>query len=55
MLYELLIVWKYSRQAPADRMASIRLVSLSFRLNWHFGALLVMGYLLAYHVFPGAI
>lgn len=51
-LYEFWLLYKNSRQAPADRMSNIRLVPLSFKLNWHFGALLVIGYLLAYHVIP---
>ena len=52
-LYEFRTLLKNSRRAPSDRMSGIRLVPLSFKLNWHFGALLVIGYLLAYHVLPG--
>jgi len=45
-LYEFAMLAKNSRRAHEDRIASIKLVPLSFRLNWHFGALLAAGYLL---------
>lgn len=54
MLYEFWMLLKNSRSAPTDMMSNIRLVPLSFKLNWHFGALLVIGYL-AYHMIPGLI
>lgn len=47
-LYEFHLLYKNSKEAPNDRMSNIRLVPLSFKLNWHFGALLVIGYLLYY-------
>lgn len=53
-LYDLYLVFKNSRNAENDKMSNIRLVPMAFKLNWHFGVLLVIGYLLYYAV-PGLI
>ncbi|MDR0524046.1 MAG: prenyltransferase [Candidatus Methanoplasma sp.] len=44
-----------SRLAPSSPGASRMLVPLCFRHNWHFGALLAIGYLLGAHFSAGAI
>ncbi len=49
-LYDLRKLVKNSRLAPTDAGRNRLLVPLSFRLNWHFGVLLVAGYLLNYAV-----
>ena len=43
------------RGAKGDKKCSIKLVPLSFRLNWHFGSLLVIGYLIGNYAIPGLI
>jgi len=54
-LYDLYLVVKNSRSAPTDPASNLRLVPLSFRLNWHFGVLLVVGYLFGYNIISGWI
>lgn len=49
-LYDFSILYKNSRQAPGNPGRSRLLVPLSFKLNWHFGLLLVIGYLIEYYV-----
>ncbi len=41
-----------SRKAPTDARASFMLVPLAFKMNWHFGVLLVAGYLIQYYALP---
>lgn len=50
-LYDLYILYANSRLAPSDPGNSRLLVPMAFRLNWHFGVLLVIGYLIAYYIF----
>lgn len=45
-LYDGYILYKNSKRAKEDKHASFMLVPLCFKLNWHFGVLLVAGYLI---------
>jgi 1,4-dihydroxy-2-naphthoate polyprenyltransferase len=49
-LYDLYLVVINSKKASSDLNCSRLLVPLSFKLNWHFGVLFVIGYLLGYVV-----
>ena len=51
-LYDLYILVKNSRLAPTDKHASFMMVPLCFKLNWHFGVMLVIGYLIANQIVP---
>ena len=51
-LYDLHILYQNSKKAPTDKHASFMLVPLCFKLNWHFGVLLVMGYLIQNQILP---
>lgn len=44
-LHMLYVVIKNSKEAPNDKKASFMLVPLAFKLNWVFGALLAIGYI----------
>ena len=47
--------WKLvrnAREAPTDPHASFMLVPMAFRQNWHFGVLLVLGYIISYYLIP---
>lgn len=44
-LYDLYILLVNCKEAPNDKHSSFMLVPLCFKLNWHFGALLAVGYL----------
>ncbi len=46
-LWDLRALISNSRSAPTDPHASFMLVPMAFKLNWHFGALLVAGYILS--------
>jgi 1,4-dihydroxy-2-naphthoate polyprenyltransferase len=52
-LYLLYGVVRNSRLAPTERMNNILLVPKAFKLNWVFGLLLVIGYLIAFYWFGG--
>jgi 1,4-dihydroxy-2-naphthoate octaprenyltransferase len=54
-LIDLRILVRNSRRAPHDAGCSRLLVPLSFRLNWHFGVLLVVGYLLGHAGLTGVV
>ncbi len=54
-LYDAYILYKNSKQAPTDPHASFMLVPLCFKLNWHFGLLLVIGYVLDMNIIPMVI
>lgn len=54
-LYDLRVLLLNSRKAPHDAGCSRLLVPLSFKLNWHFGILLVIGYLLGHADLAGLI
>ncbi|MCQ2056300.1 MAG: prenyltransferase [archaeon] len=43
-LYDAYSLYMNSKEAPFDNRASFMLVPICFRLNWHFGILLVLGY-----------
>lgn len=45
-VYDLYVVLMNSKKASEDKHASFMLVPLCFKLNWHFGVLLSVGYLL---------
>lgn len=49
-LYDMRVLWRNSKQAPTDSHASFMLVPLAFRMNWHFGVLLVIGYIADYAI-----
>jgi 1,4-dihydroxy-2-naphthoate octaprenyltransferase len=54
-LYDAYILYKNSKLAPTDPHASFMLVPLCFKLNWHFGLLLVIGYVLQLDIIPMVI
>ena len=45
-LYDARILYRNSRKAKEDKHAAFMLVPLAFKQNWHFGVLLVAGYLI---------
>ncbi len=45
-LYDAYVLVKNAKKAKTDEHASFMLVPLCFKLNWHFGVLLVIGYIL---------
>lgn len=47
-LYDLYLLYMNTKRAPSDQKCNRLLVPLSFKLNWHFGVLFVIGYLLEY-------
>ncbi|MCL2296440.1 MAG: 1,4-dihydroxy-2-naphthoate octaprenyltransferase [Methanomassiliicoccaceae archaeon] len=51
-MYILVRNWK---EAPSDERKGRLLVPLSFRMNWHFGLLLVVGYLIGQYLITGTI
>jgi len=54
-LIDLHILIKNGKGAHNCKRNSLLLVPLSFRLNWHFGILLVIGYLIGYYAIRGLI
>jgi 1,4-dihydroxy-2-naphthoate octaprenyltransferase len=54
-LYDAYILYRNSKEAPTDPHASFMLVPLCFKLNWHFGVLLVVGYILDLNIIPMVI
>ncbi|MBR1452548.1 MAG: hypothetical protein IJ592_03505, partial [Candidatus Methanomethylophilaceae archaeon] len=54
-LYDAYILVQNSRKAPTDPHASFMLVPLCFKLNWHFGVLMVIGYVLDMNIIPMVI
>jgi 1,4-dihydroxy-2-naphthoate octaprenyltransferase len=54
-LYDAYILVDNSRKAPTDPQASFMLVPLCFKLNWHFGLLMVIGYVLDVDIIPMVI
>ena len=54
-LVDMYILFNNGKGAPADERKSRLLVPLSFRLNWHFGLLLVAGYLIGQYLITGAV
>ena len=54
-LYDAYILVKNSKLAPTDPHASFMLVPLCFKLNWHFGVLMVIGYVLHLNIIPMVI
>ena len=51
-LYDLYILVINSRTAATDKHSSFMMVPLCFKLNWHFGVMLVVGYLIANQIVP---
>ncbi len=49
-LYDAYRLVQNSRKAPTDPHASFMLVPMAFRQNWHFGVLLVLGYVLSQYL-----
>lgn len=54
-LYDLMKLIRNGKLAPENVGNSRLLVPLSFRLNWHFGLLLVVGYLIGQYAMTGVI
>jgi len=54
-LIDLYLLMMNGKGAHDNKRNSLLLVPLSFRLNWHFGVLLVIGYLIGYYAIPGLI
>jgi len=54
-IIDLYILHRNAKGAPNDKKKSRLLVPLSFRLNWHFGLLLVAGYLIGQYLITGAV
>ncbi len=51
-LYDLYALYGNSRRAPTDPRSSFMLVPMAFRLNWHFGVLLAVGYTVQMIILP---
>ena len=51
-LYDLYQLVMNSRRAPTDKHCSFMLVPMCFKLNWHFGVMLVVGYLIQNQIIP---
>ena len=51
-LYDLHRLHQNARRAPDDPHSSFMLVPMAFKLNWHFGVLLVLGYVISEIVVP---
>ncbi len=51
-LYDLYLLIVNSRSAPTDKHSSFMLVPMCFKLNWHFGVMLVIGYLIQNQIIP---
>ena len=51
-LYDLYLLIVNSRSAPTDKHSSFMLVPMCFKLNWHFGVMLVIGYLIENQLLP---
>ena len=54
-LYDAYVLVENSKKAPTDPHASFMLVPLCFKLNWHFGVLMVIGYVLHLNIIPMVI
>ncbi len=48
-VYDLYLLWRNAREAPSDPHANFMLVPMSFKLNWHLGVLLVVGYIIGFY------
>jgi 1,4-dihydroxy-2-naphthoate octaprenyltransferase len=53
-LLDMYLLYMNAKGAPTDKKKSRLLVPMAFRLNWHFGLLLVAGYLIGQYVITGA-
>lgn len=51
-LWDMAVLWRNARKAPEDAHANFMLVPLAFGMNWHFGVLLVVGYIIGTLVIP---
>ncbi len=49
-LIDLYLLIKNCKRAPEDPKSNFMLVPMAFKLNWHFGVLLVLGYIISYYV-----
>jgi len=54
-LIDMYILTKNGLGAPGNEKKSRLLVPLSFRMNWHFGILLVAGYLIGQYLITGSV
>lgn len=54
-LYDARILYNNSKRAPEDTHCNFMLVPLCFKLNWHFGLLLVIGYIFSMDIIPMVI
>lgn len=51
-IYDMYRLVANARRAPEDPHANFMLVPMAFRMNWHFGVLLVAGYIISEYVIP---
>ncbi len=51
-LWDMHVLWRNAKASSADAHANFMLVPLCFRMNWHFGVLLVIGYIIGEFIFP---
>lgn len=51
-IYDFYRLVENARRAPEDPHANFMLVPMAFRMNWHFGVLLVVGYLISNYIIP---
>jgi 1,4-dihydroxy-2-naphthoate octaprenyltransferase len=54
-LVDMYLIHRNAAGAPGDMKNSRLLVPMSFRMNWHFGLLLVAGYLIGQYILTGAV
>ena len=51
-LWDMRILWHNAKMSAGDAHANFMLVPLCFRMNWHFGVLLVVGYIIGEFIIP---
>ena len=51
-LWDMRILWHNAKMSASDAHANFMLVPLCFRMNWHFGVLLVVGYIIGEFIIP---
>jgi 1,4-dihydroxy-2-naphthoate octaprenyltransferase len=54
-LIDMYVLVRNGKGAPDDKKKNRLLVPLAFRMNWHFGLLLVAGYLIGQYLITGAV
>lgn len=51
-LWDMHVLWRNAKASSGDAHANFMLVPLCFRMNWHFGVLLVIGYIIGEFIIP---